>query len=249
MEVGGDWYDVIPLSAERVALVIGDVMGHGLSEAATMGRLRTAVHTLADLELPPDELLAHLNDLVAGLGERLLRHLPVRRLRPHHPDCSFATRRAPAAGPRPPRRHRRTSRGDPDPPLGAAEPPFEHRGAAPAGGQPAGPLHRRPGRVRHPRHRRGHGATWPRSSRTAGTPASTHRRRDAGRALRHRHRRAAPRRAADHRRRGPARRPCPRDWPREDIAAWPLPDDPRPPGRPAGTSASSWPRGAWTTWR
>jgi PAS domain-containing protein len=69
LEVGGDWYDVIPLSGERVALVIGDVMGHGLSEAATMGRLRTAVHTLADLELPPDDLLTHLNDLVARLGE------------------------------------------------------------------------------------------------------------------------------------------------------------------------------------
>src|ERR1044072_3301934 len=69
MEGGGDWYDLIPLSGERVALVIGDVMGHGLSEAATMGRLRTAVHTLADLELPPDELLTHLNDLVGALGD------------------------------------------------------------------------------------------------------------------------------------------------------------------------------------
>ncbi|MFI2264201.1 ATP-binding SpoIIE family protein phosphatase [Streptomyces tubercidicus] len=69
MEVGGDWYDVIPLSADRVALVIGDVMGHGLSEAATMGRLRTAVRTLVDLELPPDELFFHLNALVSGLGD------------------------------------------------------------------------------------------------------------------------------------------------------------------------------------
>ncbi|WP_159037309.1 SpoIIE family protein phosphatase [Streptomyces specialis] len=68
-EVGGDWYDVIPLSADRVALVIGDVMGHGMSEAATMGRLRTAVRALSDLELPPDEILAHLNDIVADLGE------------------------------------------------------------------------------------------------------------------------------------------------------------------------------------
>jgi PAS domain S-box-containing protein len=69
MEVGGDWYDVIPLSSERVALVIGDVIGHGLSEAVIMGRLRTAVQTLADLELPPDDLLAELNDLVTQLGE------------------------------------------------------------------------------------------------------------------------------------------------------------------------------------
>ncbi|WP_309500440.1 SpoIIE family protein phosphatase [Streptomyces shenzhenensis] len=69
LEIGGDWYDVIPLSGERVALVIGDVMGHGLSEAATMGRLRTAVHTLADLDLPPGEVLSHLNDTVSSLGD------------------------------------------------------------------------------------------------------------------------------------------------------------------------------------
>ncbi|MFH8447614.1 SpoIIE family protein phosphatase [Streptomyces fungicidicus] len=69
IEVGGDWYDLIPLPSERIALVIGDVMGHGLAEAATMGRLRTAVHTLTDLELPPDELLTHLNDIVGGLGD------------------------------------------------------------------------------------------------------------------------------------------------------------------------------------
>ncbi|WP_406386836.1 SpoIIE family protein phosphatase [Streptomyces sp. NBC_01618] len=67
--VGGDWFDVIPLSGARVALVVGDVVGHGISAAATMGRLRTAVHTLADMDLPPDELLAHLDDLVLRLGD------------------------------------------------------------------------------------------------------------------------------------------------------------------------------------
>ncbi|GAA2800439.1 SpoIIE family protein phosphatase [Kitasatospora paracochleata] len=65
--VGGDWYDVIPLSGARVALVVGDVTGHGIESVAAMGRLRTAVHTLADLDLPPDELLAHLDDLVLRL--------------------------------------------------------------------------------------------------------------------------------------------------------------------------------------
>ncbi|MFI7246140.1 sodium/proline symporter PutP [Streptomyces qinglanensis] len=65
--VGGDWFDVIPLSGARVALVIGDVVGRGINAAATMGRLRTAVRTLANLDLPPDELLAHLDDLVIGL--------------------------------------------------------------------------------------------------------------------------------------------------------------------------------------
>ncbi|MFG3658638.1 SpoIIE family protein phosphatase [Streptomyces sp. NPDC047706] len=67
--VGGDWFDVIPLSGARVGLVVGDVVGHGLHAAATMGRLRTAVHTLADMELPPDELLTHLDDTVHRLGE------------------------------------------------------------------------------------------------------------------------------------------------------------------------------------
>ncbi|MDF2270346.1 SpoIIE family protein phosphatase [Streptomyces coacervatus] len=66
--VGGDWFDVIPLSGARVGLVVGDVVGHGLTAAATMGRLRTAVQTLADMEMPPDELLAHLDDLVLRLS-------------------------------------------------------------------------------------------------------------------------------------------------------------------------------------
>ncbi|WP_326580162.1 SpoIIE family protein phosphatase [Streptomyces sp. NBC_00481] len=66
--VGGDWFDVIPLSGARVALVVGDVVGHGIHASATMGRLRTAVRTLADIDLPPDELLTHLDDLVARLA-------------------------------------------------------------------------------------------------------------------------------------------------------------------------------------
>lgn len=65
--VGGDWFDVIPLSGARVALVVGDVVGHGMRAAATMGRLRTAVRTLADVDLPPDELLTHLDDLIIHL--------------------------------------------------------------------------------------------------------------------------------------------------------------------------------------
>jgi serine phosphatase RsbU (regulator of sigma subunit)/anti-sigma regulatory factor (Ser/Thr protein kinase) len=67
--VGGDWFDVIPLSGARVALVVGDVVGHGINAAVTMGRLRTAVRTLADLDLPPDELLARLDDTVRRLTE------------------------------------------------------------------------------------------------------------------------------------------------------------------------------------
>ncbi|MEU9143736.1 SpoIIE family protein phosphatase [Streptomyces sp. NPDC048349] len=62
--VGGDWFDVIPLSSARVALVVGDVAGHGLHATAMMGRLRSAVRAMADLELEPEELLAHVDDMV-----------------------------------------------------------------------------------------------------------------------------------------------------------------------------------------
>lgn len=65
--IGGDWFDVIPLSGARVALVVGDVVGHGLHASATMGRLRTAVRTLADVDLAPEELLTQLDDLVLTL--------------------------------------------------------------------------------------------------------------------------------------------------------------------------------------
>ncbi|MCX5078514.1 SpoIIE family protein phosphatase [Streptomyces sp. NBC_00424] len=67
--VGGDWYDVIPLSGARVALVVGDVIGHGIHASATMGRLRMAVRTLADVDLPPGELLTHLDDVVVRLQQ------------------------------------------------------------------------------------------------------------------------------------------------------------------------------------
>ncbi|MGW5692353.1 SpoIIE family protein phosphatase [Streptomyces asiaticus] len=125
LDVGGDWYDVIPLSADQVALVVGDVMGHGLSEAATMGRLRTAVHTLAELELPPDELLAHLNDLVSALGVDFYAtclyavYDPVTRVctiaRAGHPPPALVRPDGEVHFPQLP----------PDPPLGAATPPFE----------------------------------------------------------------------------------------------------------------------------
>ncbi|MYS86067.1 ATP-binding SpoIIE family protein phosphatase [Embleya scabrispora] len=68
--IGGDWYDMIPLSSLRLAFVLGDVAGHGLQASATMGRLRTAVQALADMDLPPDELLTHVDDLVQRFPNR-----------------------------------------------------------------------------------------------------------------------------------------------------------------------------------
>ncbi|MBN0043696.1 SpoIIE family protein phosphatase [Streptomyces actuosus] len=103
-EVGGDWFDVIPLEDGKTALVVGDVMGSGINAAATMGRLRTATTTLATLDLDPAVLLEHLDRITAGLDEaiatcvyavhdpRLGRcrianagHLPPARVRPGHP--------------------------------------------------------------------------------------------------------------------------------------------------------------------
>lgn len=68
-EIGGDWFDVIPLPGSRVALVVGDVMGHGLHSAAVMGQLRTALQTLATLDLSPAQVLRNLDDLAERLGD------------------------------------------------------------------------------------------------------------------------------------------------------------------------------------
>ncbi|MET8241908.1 SpoIIE family protein phosphatase [Streptomyces sp. NPDC005078] len=124
-DVGGDWYDVLPLSSGRVALVIGDVMGHGLSEAATMGRLRTAVHTLADLELSPDDLLAHLNDLVAELGEDFYATCLYAVYDPTDASCTFAAAGHPPPVVVDPQGMVRFLDLEPNSPLGVADPPFE----------------------------------------------------------------------------------------------------------------------------
>ncbi|MEV7323402.1 SpoIIE family protein phosphatase [Streptomyces sp. NPDC093970] len=127
-EVGGDWFDVIPLSADRVALVIGDVMGHGIAEAATMGRLRTAVRTLADLDMAPDELLSHLNDLVSDLGEDFYATCLYAVYDPAGRRCSYSL----AGHPPPvfvyPDGTVNSPAPSPDPPLGAAGPPFTAHG-------------------------------------------------------------------------------------------------------------------------
>jgi serine phosphatase RsbU (regulator of sigma subunit)/anti-sigma regulatory factor (Ser/Thr protein kinase) len=80
VEVGGDWYESIALPGARVALVVGDVAGHGVRAAVTMGRLRTAIQTLTMLELPPAESLQRLDELMHILGER----------EPHFATCAYA---------------------------------------------------------------------------------------------------------------------------------------------------------------
>jgi PAS domain S-box-containing protein len=70
-EVGGDWFDVIPLEDGRVALVVGDVTGHGIHAAAIMGQLRTTTATLARLGHPPEEIMGQLSRVAAGHGEEI----------------------------------------------------------------------------------------------------------------------------------------------------------------------------------
>ncbi|MFE6520309.1 SpoIIE family protein phosphatase [Streptomyces sp. NPDC057794] len=70
--VGGDWFDAVKLHGGRTAFVVGDVMGHGLNSAAMMGQLRTAVQTMAGLDLPPAQLLRNLDDLAQRLGDTYL---------------------------------------------------------------------------------------------------------------------------------------------------------------------------------
>lgn len=125
MDVGGDWYDVIPLSADRVALVIGDVMGHGLPEAVIMGRVRTALQTLSDLELPPDEVLAHLNDLVCGLGDDSFVTCLYAIYDPTTSSCTVARAGHPPPAVVCPDGTVQFAQVDGDPPLGVAGPPFE----------------------------------------------------------------------------------------------------------------------------
>src|SRR6202034_542821 len=80
IEVGGDGDDAVALPAARVALVVGDVPGDGVRAAVTMGRLRTAIRTLARLELPPAETLQQLDELMHDLGQRA----------PHFATCVYA---------------------------------------------------------------------------------------------------------------------------------------------------------------
>ncbi|WP_112468975.1 SpoIIE family protein phosphatase [Streptomyces triticisoli] len=89
VEVGGDWFDVIPLEGDRTALVVGDVMGSGIGAAATMGRLRTATKALASLELDPAQLLAHLDRITDGLDHSIATCLYAVH-DPHERQCRIA---------------------------------------------------------------------------------------------------------------------------------------------------------------
>ncbi|MFD5518609.1 SpoIIE family protein phosphatase [Streptomyces sp. NPDC127066] len=88
-EVGGDWYDVIPLADDRTALVVGDVMGNGIDAAATMGRLRTATCAYADLDLDPGDVLQHLDKITCDL-EHYIVTCVYAVYDPHSGQCRIA---------------------------------------------------------------------------------------------------------------------------------------------------------------
>ena len=137
-QVGGDWYDVIEVGAGRTALVIGDVMGRGVRAAAVMGQLRTAVRAYARLDLPPADVLEHLDDVVRELGEVQIVTCIYAVFDPHDRTLQYAN-----AGHLPPLllvpgEGARRLTGAAGPPLGAG--PADAGGGA---GDPAGRLHAR----------------------------------------------------------------------------------------------------------
>jgi PAS domain S-box-containing protein len=89
-EAGGEWFDVIPLSGARVALVVGDIEGRGIHAAVAMGRLRTAIRTLAVLDLTPHETLAYLDDLVLELAREQARPADTSEPPPTSATCLYA---------------------------------------------------------------------------------------------------------------------------------------------------------------
>ncbi|MGW2027067.1 SpoIIE family protein phosphatase [Streptomyces decoyicus] len=89
-EIGGDWYDVLPLEGDKTALVVGDVMGSGIDAAATMGRLRTATSAFADLDLDPAQVLQHLDKITSGL-EHYIATCVYATYDPHRAECHIAT--------------------------------------------------------------------------------------------------------------------------------------------------------------
>jgi serine phosphatase RsbU (regulator of sigma subunit) len=96
-DAGGDWYDIIPLPGERTGLIVGDVMGHGPLAAAVMTRLSAAAYALAGLDLPPAEVMRHLNQTALALPQNTLVTCAYAVIDPARQSCAIA-----AAGHLPP---------------------------------------------------------------------------------------------------------------------------------------------------
>ena len=90
-ETGGDWYDIIPLPEGRTGLFVGDAMGHGTQAASVMAQLSTAAHALADLDIPPAQVLRRLNKTVETLPEGTLATCAYAVIDPDAQACTIAT--------------------------------------------------------------------------------------------------------------------------------------------------------------
>ena len=96
-DTGGDWYDIIPLPGQRTGLIVGDVMGHGPLAATVMTRLSAAAYTLANLDLPPAEVIRQLNRTALALPQDTLATCAYAVIDPASQSCDIA-----AAGHLPP---------------------------------------------------------------------------------------------------------------------------------------------------
>jgi anti-sigma regulatory factor (Ser/Thr protein kinase) len=123
--VGGDWYDVIPLGAGRLGIVIGDVMGRGVPAAAVMGQLRTAVRTCARLDLRPAEVLDVLDGLLRDLDDDAIATCSYAAFDPHTRELRLASAGHPPPVLRTPDGAVATVPVDVSAPLGLADPPRE----------------------------------------------------------------------------------------------------------------------------
>ena len=101
LDVGGDWYDVFALGADRVGVVVGDVVGRGVEAAATMGQLRSAIRAVAGFQVGPALVLQRLDGFVKTSGRRSWRRWPTPRSSSRRARCSTpapAIRRRSARG-------------------------------------------------------------------------------------------------------------------------------------------------------
>ncbi|MFJ6574112.1 SpoIIE family protein phosphatase [Streptomyces sp. NPDC091292] len=71
LQVGGDWYDMIPLPSGRIALVIGDVQGHDVRAAGLMGQLRIALRAYASEGHRPDAVLSRASRFLTGVTDSI----------------------------------------------------------------------------------------------------------------------------------------------------------------------------------
>ena len=199
-KVGGDWYDAVPLRDGRVMLVIGDVVGHGVRAAASMGKLRNVLQYSALDGLAPAAVLQRLNAYFCALTDADMATLLRRRVRPGAPAHPLLERRSPAGDAPVAGRHHRDARGRAFDAAVRERPGAVPRGRArPAGRIDARALHRRADRTARRVARRRARAARATSLRSA--PVGGRRRRGRAAARPPRRRRAAGRRRAALRRR------------------------------------------------